>query len=65
MCCKNPLHILLSLAVLIVAIVGLWNHDWTLIWIVIAVKIIAILFHGGCKEKKPARRRARARKRRR
>ena len=64
MCCKNPLHMLLCLAVLIVAIVGLWNHDWTLIWIVIAVKIIAMFFHCKCENKKPQRK-ARAIKRRR
>ena len=65
MCCKNPLHILLSLAVLILAIVGLWNHNWLLIGIVIAVKIIGCMMHScKCEEKKP-RRKARAKKRRR
>jgi len=56
---------LLSLAVLIVAIVGLWNHDWLLIGIVIAVKIIGCMIYScKCEEKKP-RRKVRARKRRR
>jgi ABC-type bacteriocin/lantibiotic exporter with double-glycine peptidase domain len=66
---KNPLHMILSLIMIVLAVFGLWNHDWTLIIVAVVIMIIKkIMFHSCCKdEAKPARRarpRSRAKRRR-
>jgi 1,4-dihydroxy-2-naphthoate octaprenyltransferase len=53
---KNPLHMILALIVLVLAVFGIWNHDWTLIIVAIVVLAIKKCLFCCCHEKARKRR---------